>query len=152
MTTMNPMYKSKWINALRSGEFKQGRKVLHNTVENTYCCLGVLCHILAKDGVIVAKDHEIEVDGELLQVTRFSDVEDSFEGETGLLPKAACEAVGLVEYGTRPYDEDERIYHEDPMFLVQIHDHGPSQELVSTLNDIHDFTFEQIADLIEAQL
>lgn len=31
-----------WINALRSGEYKQGTDLLHNKKDNTYCCLGVL--------------------------------------------------------------------------------------------------------------
>lgn len=35
----------KWINALRSGEYRQGFGLLHNTNNNTYCCLGVLCAI-----------------------------------------------------------------------------------------------------------
>jgi hypothetical protein len=32
----------KWVAALRSGEYKQGKGTLHNTTDNTYCCLGVL--------------------------------------------------------------------------------------------------------------
>lgn len=34
----------KWVEALRSGEYNQGRGYLR--VENEYCCLGVLCEIL----------------------------------------------------------------------------------------------------------
>lgn len=34
-----------WVEALRSGNYKQGRYLLHNTVDNTYCCLGVLADI-----------------------------------------------------------------------------------------------------------
>lgn len=32
----------KWINALRSGKYKQGDGELYNDKQNTYCCLGVL--------------------------------------------------------------------------------------------------------------
>ena len=45
---MNKENVKKWIAALRSGEFKQGKKRLRNldTMGNkTYCCLGVLCEI-----------------------------------------------------------------------------------------------------------
>ena len=42
---MDPELKAKWVAALRSGEFKQGTTLLHSTVYDTYCCLGVLCEI-----------------------------------------------------------------------------------------------------------
>lgn len=37
--------KEKWIKALNSGEFKQGKYKLHDEEEDVYCCLGVLCKI-----------------------------------------------------------------------------------------------------------
>lgn len=33
-----------WLRDLRSGEFAQGRGVLHSPQDNTFCCLGVLAH------------------------------------------------------------------------------------------------------------
>lgn len=41
---MNSELKAKWIAALRSGKYKQGRSVLR-TADNKYCCLGVLCEV-----------------------------------------------------------------------------------------------------------
>lgn len=35
-----------WTDALRSGNYQQGRKYLHNRAANTFCCLGVLCEVL----------------------------------------------------------------------------------------------------------
>lgn len=35
----------KWVKALRSGKYKQGRKVLKNS-EGKYCCLGVMCEVV----------------------------------------------------------------------------------------------------------
>lgn len=48
---MNPELKAKWIAALRSGEYKQGKSALVDS-ENNYCCLGVLCAVaeLTKNG------------------------------------------------------------------------------------------------------
>lgn len=43
--TLKPEIKSKWITALRSGEYKQGTRALYNKSNNTFCCLGVLCHV-----------------------------------------------------------------------------------------------------------
>lgn len=44
---MDDDLKAKWVSALRSGEFLQGREHLHN--EGAYCCLGVLCKISGAD-------------------------------------------------------------------------------------------------------
>lgn len=40
---MNPELKAKWVAALRSGKFQQGRGQLRKGDE--YCCLGVLCKV-----------------------------------------------------------------------------------------------------------
>mgnify|MGYP000560213115 CR=1 FL=1 len=46
---MNPTLKAKWLKALRSGEYKQGREVMRQTIldgdECVFCCLGVLADI-----------------------------------------------------------------------------------------------------------
>lgn len=39
---MTPKVAMTWVNALRSGKFKQGYESLHNNEECTYCALGVL--------------------------------------------------------------------------------------------------------------
>ena len=36
----------KWLKALRSGDYVQGPEYLHNSSDNTFCCLGVLQHCL----------------------------------------------------------------------------------------------------------
>jgi hypothetical protein len=48
---MNKDLKAKWVEALRSGDYKQGTQLLKNQGEDecTYCCLGVLCVIAGKD-------------------------------------------------------------------------------------------------------
>ena len=49
---MNKEVKKKWVDALRSGEYAQGRSSLRDHDE--YCCLGVLCELAVKEGVIPA--------------------------------------------------------------------------------------------------
>lgn len=51
---MNQKIKRQWVEALRSGEYKQGEMMLHDRDADTYCCLGVLCALAAKDGVAFA--------------------------------------------------------------------------------------------------
>ena len=41
---MNKEAKEMWIDALRSGKYKQGKSFLKN-YDNTYCCLGVLVEV-----------------------------------------------------------------------------------------------------------
>lgn len=48
---MNPEIKQLWLEALRSGEYRQGRGYLRRLNDDRsegYCCLGVLCDIYAK--------------------------------------------------------------------------------------------------------
>ena len=46
---MNPQIKQKWIEDLLSGKYIQGKKVLRS-VDNEYCCLGVLCEQYVEAG------------------------------------------------------------------------------------------------------
>jgi hypothetical protein len=45
---MNSEVKAKWVAALRSGEYQQGRGELRS-ISNCFCCLGVLCDLYDKD-------------------------------------------------------------------------------------------------------
>ena len=45
---MNIEVKEKWLKALRSGEYKQGKGVLRNS-DNEFCCLAVLCDVVLED-------------------------------------------------------------------------------------------------------
>lgn len=47
--------KKRWIDALESGTYPQGRHTLHRSVptgQDEYCCLGVLCDLAYQDGVV----------------------------------------------------------------------------------------------------
>lgn len=46
---MTPGIKAKWLEALRSGKYAQGIKLLR-TQDEKYCCLGVLCDIMNPTG------------------------------------------------------------------------------------------------------
>lgn len=41
MNKLPEPFKTDWIKALRSGEYKQGEAMLFNKMHNSYCCLGV---------------------------------------------------------------------------------------------------------------
>lgn len=45
---MNKEIKQQWVEALRSGDYKQGAYALRN-INDGFCCLGVLCDIYHKE-------------------------------------------------------------------------------------------------------
>jgi hypothetical protein len=45
---MKPEIKQKWVQALKSGKYRQGKGSLKNKL-NEYCCLGVLCDLHSKE-------------------------------------------------------------------------------------------------------
>jgi hypothetical protein len=47
LNKMNPEVKARWVAALRSGEYKQGKGALR--LNNKFCCLGVLCDLYGDD-------------------------------------------------------------------------------------------------------
>lgn len=46
----------KWIQALRSKKYKQGKSCLYNPQTRTYCCLGVACVSAIKAGIKIKRE------------------------------------------------------------------------------------------------
>lgn len=84
---MNKIYKKEWIRALKSGKYKQGRqrlKIIHKDKSNSYCCLGILCNIIAKKGLgkwekrnFIYNDDifETELEGDLMDEVELHGIE-----------------------------------------------------------------------------
>ena len=47
---MDPHWKKKWVDALRSGEYLQGKGCLRR--RTSYCCLGVLTDLAIREGAV----------------------------------------------------------------------------------------------------
>jgi len=123
---MDAKIKADWVAALRSGKYAQTTGQLKDVEANgpAYCCLGVLCDIVG------AKWDE---DGR----ATYKDGESS-----GLLPRTVAKAVGFDA------DDDYANCQEvDPCVWM-----GQEKMTLSELNDSGDYTFAQIADIIEEQL
>lgn len=120
---MNPIVKAKWVAALRSGEYEQGIGQLR--LGNTFCCLGVLCDIYAKESETVWESRNPPSLGEVCY---------SFLSAYGLPPQ---EVVIWAELDLR-----------EPVLTYGLE---TGVEL-TTLNDDLMLDFKQIADLIEDQL
>lgn len=151
MITKNELL-TEWVAALRSGEYAQGRGYLHRIEDNTYCCLGVVCDLLAKKGILSTEvDQSTDVEGGVSTthyVTRFYNDKDPV-GSNSVLPEAVSRILDWVE----TKDDGTELFTDDPEFTVALPDKNPPRRVsASTLNDVHGFTFPQIADLIESQL
>jgi len=44
-----PKFKAKWVEALRSGDYKQATHQLYSITGDSYCCLGVACRVAEID-------------------------------------------------------------------------------------------------------
>ena len=45
ISKIDPVFKEKWLTELRSGQYKQGKKLLRS-LQDDYCCLGIACEIV----------------------------------------------------------------------------------------------------------
>jgi len=134
---MNPEIKSKWIAALRSGQYEQARgglqRILYRDNETGhidcgFCCLGVLCDIaMQEDEVCWWKDQE----------AISTDHTGQFTVNADALPSSVVEWAGLED--------------SDPEVPFPIDDDKDRKRL-SELNDSFRLDFGQIADIIEEHL
>ena len=111
--------REKWVAALRSGEYKQGRKLLMSDFarDRRYCCLGVLCVVGGID------------EGELYGL--------------GLL------SSGIIKKLNLRFDFDFAVERDIDLAPGQSDRSITGLQYASSLNDSYGFTFPQIADLVE---
>lgn len=136
---MNKEIQTLWTAALRSGDYRQGVGVL-KTRDGDFCCLGVLCDLAVKAGVIESPE-EIHADDDSY-VTGYR-----YESETGVLPESVMEWAGI------PYSEGTYSLSDEEMTERygngwQNTDYYRKTSLINA-NDSYGKSFDQIADLIE---
>jgi hypothetical protein len=122
---MNPEVKAKWLAALRSGEYEQTTETLKQ--DGCFCCLGVLSDLHAKE---TGNGEWREEDGVLYYEV------DGF-AKSDVLPHPVAKWAGLDD--------------ESPSVKVNLFSDDGCAMMLAELND-SGTTFEEIADLIEAQL
>lgn len=52
---MKAEIRQRWVEALRSEKYAQGRNLLRSS-DNKFCCLGVLCDLVAPDGWLLEEN------------------------------------------------------------------------------------------------
>lgn len=134
------------VRALRSGRYRQTTRVLcrpslDDPSDRSYCCLGVASQVAIDDGLdgLFTEVFNFGVDEDL--VITFSSVEPelmSINDEQGL---ATLDQAVMTWYG---------FANKQGSFQISDTD-GLEHELLTRLND-SGFSFEMIADVIEAEL
>jgi hypothetical protein len=93
--TMDAQLKAKWVEALRSDEFKQGSGQLHDRKENSYCCLGLLCRVMGADfGPAAEADEEAFSEYDYVPVIGGKVLSS---GEDEELKSSVCEDLGIPD-------------------------------------------------------
>lgn len=106
---MNEDIKSRWLAALRSGDYKQGKDFLHNVENDTYCCLGVLCDIYAK--------------GENVECRKPDGGVEYFFDAHEVLPNEIIEWAGFKEFDVNPSVKTDTGIWES---VAELNDNGNS--------------------------
>lgn len=119
---MNEEVKAEWVAALRSGDYPQGAGMLRSATSDGYCCLGVLCELAVKHGVIQPPKKTLW--GAYLYAHEFGD-----ESRDSSIPRRVAEWAGLDG--------------PDPVVKAAY---------LSEWNDVKDADFPQIANMIEEEL
>jgi hypothetical protein len=134
---MNPEIKRRWVWALRSGSYKQGRSCLHDG--SAFCCLGVLTDLYANEKGLTW--FHTEKAKTLFYYALTSDPE-----QASTLPNEVIEWAGL------------RDGNPDIKAEMPVYDEGGEEDHVvvtdTCLAEVNDGgkTFMEIAQLIEDQL
>jgi hypothetical protein len=129
---MNQEIKALWVEALRSGEYRQGQEYLgykNHRGEMEYCCLGVLCEIATEKGVT---NREKRFDGNHYGLLLAGE-----KGSVAMLPEEVAQWAGITNAAG-----DADIEGFLPEFL------GGNPTLWR-LNDSGHYDFNAIADIIE---
>jgi hypothetical protein len=159
---MDSRVKGLWLDALRSGEYKQAKEMLAKVNPETeevegFCCLGVLCDLAVKEGVIpspVRVDKYERVLGGDLPKDRYQygdpEADLYLNTSTAELPEAVRLWAGLDD--TSPSIQTVPNPEYDPDDDDEYAESETISAGLAELNDDHGYDFSGIADLIEAEL
>lgn len=114
-----------WIEALESGEYKQGKGVLHDDETNTYCCLGVLATINnLPTGNLVELDLTIHRSISLsMPKSPFTPVGEFIHmGIPSYPPSSIFQLASLATMNDREYSFEDIAKHLRTQYLPQLKD------------------------------
>lgn len=131
---MNPEIKELWVEALESGEYTQGKKVLHNQDNNTFCCLGVLCDLAVKAGldIEIGEREDVVVDIKPEEYEHVRGDVTTYDNSYTALPASVMEWAG-IEHDVADFwiDDEHGGRHSD--CLTRVNDAGGTFESIATI-------------------
>lgn len=143
---MNPEIKAKWLEDLRSGNFRKGTNKLHKIRKDAdgnevheFCCLGVLCEQAVAAGIVERR----KVDG-FPRTYRYFDPNRPTDASEVYPPAIVQEWAGLTSDNPK-VDLDPEVEKD---VEIRRQEESPRVSL-ATLNDDYFDTFEPIASKIE---
>lgn len=125
---MKPEIAKIWVEALRSGKYEQCTSVLRST-DNKFCCLGVLCELAVKEGVIPPAEINNRNDYYIYDKTFY-----------GVLPDPVAGWAGMKN--TNGWYDVKKDSKGNIIETIALYKH----------NDQDKMNFNQIADIIEANV
>jgi hypothetical protein len=125
---LNVLQMTRWINALRSGDYNQCQNVLKDG--DSFCCLGVLTDLLIKDGSIKGSWYRRANEPcDFWDYLPLNLTENSMETrDNGTLDPEVLAVIGL---------------RNDEIYL-----NSPSAQSAVSANDVGNFNFDEIADML----
>lgn len=135
---LKPEIKTRWLEALRSGDYTQGQNALRKQTPAgvQHCCLGVLVELALEDGIVKRRSDNTAA-GTAIFVDKHSNL---------LIALPSSPAV--VEWAL----ESNPTGHEGAVSNLSVTTTDGNRDYLTGLNDSGRHTFADIADLIEEQL
>jgi hypothetical protein len=137
--------KAKWIAALESGDYEQGREYLKEPVDYqedfsepnryVYCCLGVLKEVIPVSDPSI---NEATEDGSYLTEFYLNDVDFPNDLETAIRLAKIADADDRFNAGGVDHDNLDQMYKETQTVLASLNDTG--------------FSFTEIAKFIKENM
>lgn len=129
---MNPDIKKLWVDALRSGNYVQGKSCLRKPSRTDskvieHCCLGVLCDLYVKQDTVNGSYWDNSPRDYFV-------LNEAGQETSAYLPSSVMEWAGLELHNPR------------------VKFKGDHETTLTNLNDNRDHSFKQIADAIEDSL
>lgn len=143
----------RWVKALRSRKYKQGRGCLrgrnnHNVATNNFCCLGVLCDLFAKEhsgAGWVSKADEARTNLQRSRCTFVEEKTDICATSDTDLPLRVRQWAG-IKTASGHFDVTKEF---SDILSPATPGLGPTRANLAELNDSCRLDFSQIADVVE---
>ena len=145
-TPLNPNAQA-WLAALRSGDYQRGQSALHELAgrdkKPLFCCLGVACDLFAQAHPDQGRWVKRSQPGAPMSFETATDASQMY------LPIEVSDWLGLKRRGFN--DSAGNAYGDFLKPNVMGLKDEPEPKTLTGLNDEEDYSFKQIADVIESQ-